>query len=187
MPGTHLPSTSTHLHPQPQRRREQIRTPSESDSGDPLLPPSVFAKANIDIPKTPANRSRTIHQRPAKYWLEKPAGYRTRDAVPLYEDIWQRVRLDWMILFDLRLWKKARTDLRDLYISTVVTFLSLILGLRFAGLYTTLAQLYLIADREPDHSIINLSLQMLTTPSITEEVVERGNFLTNLIAISTLF
>lgn len=94
-----------------------------------------------------------------------------------------------MILFDLRLWKKARTDLRDLYISTVVTIpqFKRVLGLRFAGLYTTLAQLYLIADREPDHSIINLSLQMLTTPSITEEVVERGNFLTNLIAILYTF
>jgi E3 ubiquitin-protein ligase UBR1 len=62
-----------------------------------------------------------------------------------------------------------------------------LLGLRFAGVYTALAQLYLIADREPDHSIINLSLQMLTTPSITSEVVERGNFLTNLMAILYTF
>ena len=61
------------------------------------------------------------------------------------------------------------------------------LGLRFAGLYTALAQLYLIADREPDHSIINLSVQMLTTPTITQEVVERGNFLTNLMAILYTF
>lgn len=175
--------------PQPQRRHDRTRTPSESDSGDPLPPPSIFAKVNIDIPKTPTNKSKVSTQRPARYWLEKPAGYTARDAVPLYEDIWQRVRLDWMILFDLRLWKKARTDLRDLYISTVVTIpqFKRVLGLRFAGLYTTLAQLYLIADREPDHSIINLSLQMLTTPSITEEVVERGNFLTNLIAILYTF
>ncbi|MCJ1363401.1 hypothetical protein MMC16_002508 [Acarospora aff. strigata] len=175
--------------PQPQRRRERIRTPSDSDNGDPLLPSNTMTKVLIDIPQTPTNRSRPSHQRAPKYWLEKPAGYNNRDGVPLYEDIWQRVRLDWMILFDLRLWKKARTDLRDLYISTVVTIpqFKRVLGLRFAGLYTTLAQLYLIADREPDHSIINLSLQMLTTPSITEEVVERGNFLTNLIAILYTF
>src|SRR6201747_1166321 len=94
-----------------------------------------------------------------------------------------------MILFDLRMWKKVRVDLRDLYISTVVAIpeFKRILGLRFAGLYTTLAQLYLIADREPDHSIINISLQMLTTPSITAEIVERGNFLTNLMAILYTF
>lgn len=86
-------------------------------------------------------------------------------------------------------WKKVRVDLRDLYISTVVSLpqFKRILGLRFAGLYTKLAQLYLIADREPDHSIINISLQMLTTASITAEIVERGNFLTNLMAILYTF
>ncbi|KAI1266804.1 hypothetical protein F5Y18DRAFT_380455 [Xylariaceae sp. FL1019] len=87
------------------------------------------------------------------------------------------------------MWKKVRNDLRSLYISTVVTIpeFKRILGLRFAALYTTLAQLYLIGDREPDHSIINISLQMLTTPSITAEVVERGNFLTTLMAILYTF
>ncbi|KAK6842145.1 hypothetical protein PG987_003005 [Apiospora arundinis] len=84
---------------------------------------------------------------------------------------------------------KVRNDLRALYISTVVTIpeFKRILGLRFAALYTTLAQLYLIGDREPDHSIINISLQMLTAPSITAEVVERGNFLTTLMAILYTF
>jgi E3 ubiquitin-protein ligase UBR1 len=103
--------------------------------------------------------------------------------------VFQRVRLDWLILFDLRMWKKVRNDLRSLYISTVVSIpeFKRVLGLRFSGLYTTLAQLYLIGDREPDHSIINLSLQMLTTPSITEEIVERGNFMTTLLAILYTF
>ncbi|KAI9701807.1 MAG: hypothetical protein M1836_001151 [Candelina mexicana] len=173
--------------PPPPRPRGQEHTPVESEAGDgsvslPLLPGS-------HIPRTPANKSRPLYYKPPKYWLEEPAGYTRRKSVPIYEDLWQRVRLDWMILFDLRMWKKARIDLRDLYITTVVTIpqFKRILGLRFAGLYTTLAQLYLIADREPDHSIINLSLQMLTTPSITDEVVERGNFLTNLMAILYTF
>jgi E3 ubiquitin-protein ligase UBR1 len=87
------------------------------------------------------------------------------------------------------MWKQLRIGIRDVFISTVVTIpeFKRLLGLRFAGVYTALAQLYLIADREPDHSIINLSLQMLTTPSITSEVVERGNFLTNLMAILYTF
>ena len=175
--------------PQALRPRVQGRTFSDSDSGDPLMPSRVVSKANIEVPKTPLHQSRKPHSRPPAYWLEQPEGYASQEPVPLHEDLRQRVRLDWMILFDLRLWKKARIDLRDLYISTVVTIpqFKRILGLRFAGLYTVLAQLYLIADREPDHSIINLSLQMLTTPSITEEVVERGNFLTSLIAILYTF
>jgi E3 ubiquitin-protein ligase UBR1 len=87
------------------------------------------------------------------------------------------------------MWKNLRIDLRHLYITTVVTIpkFKAVLGIRFAGLYTALAQLYLIADREPDHSIINLSLQILTTPTITADVVERGNFLTNLMAILYTF
>ncbi|KAI9803764.1 MAG: hypothetical protein M1825_001644 [Sarcosagium campestre] len=153
--------------------------------------PGALRKAPTDIPRTPS--SRPTGGRPGRaprYWVEKPAGYNSREVtLPLEEDLKKRVRLDWMILFDLRLWKKARIDLKDLYITTVVSMpkFKRIMGLRFAGLYTTLAQLYLIADREPDHSIINLSLQMLTTPSITDEVVERGNFLTNLIAILYTF
>ncbi|KAI9835293.1 MAG: hypothetical protein M1819_002437 [Sarea resinae] len=176
--------------PPPPRQRDHDHTPSDSESGEPSFPRHSSVMVEMNIPKTPNNKSKAARPpRPPKYWLEKPAGYNSKEPLPVYEDLWQRVRLDWMVLFDLRMWKKARIDLRDLYISTVVTIpqFKRILGLRFAGLYTTLAQLYLIADREPDHSIINLSLQMLTTPSITDEVVERGNFLTNLLAILYTF
>ncbi|KAI9775164.1 MAG: hypothetical protein M1839_001415 [Geoglossum umbratile] len=172
------------------RRRGQGAAPSTGTGG--VLVQSAYEKAfaNLKIPRTPGNKYTSSHSVMAPFhWMGKPEGYSTISAAPEYENLWQRVRLDWLILFDLRMWKKARVDLRDLYITTVVTIpqFKRILGLRFAGLYTTLAQLYLIADREPDHSIINLSLQMLTTPSITEEVVERGNFLTNLIAILYTF
>ena len=155
----------------------------DSDGSAQMTP-----KAVVPVPKTPWSHNRpTFNRPPPRYWVERLE--ESPPNVPLAENIRQSVRLDWLILFDLRLWKKARVDLRDLYISTVVTVpeFKRILGLRFAGLYTVLAQLYLIADREPDHSIIYLSLQMLTTPSITLEVVEKGNFLTNLIAILYTF
>ncbi|KAL9117624.1 MAG: hypothetical protein Q9187_005837 [Circinaria calcarea] len=166
--------------------RTHNRTASR-DSGDTLRLTRMSSRANVEVPKTPYSYVRGVHARPPWYWLDQPNPKMVN--VPLCEDIRQRVRLDWMILFDLRLWKRARVNLRDLYISTVVTVpeFKRILGLRFAGLYTVLAQLYLIADREPDHSIIYLSLQMLTTPSITKEIVEKGNFLTNLIAILYTF
>lgn len=142
------------------------------------------------VPETPGNK----HQRqasftPPKHWVEKPATIITPHPLPPYENLRTRVRLDWLILFDLRLWKKARVDLRELYIYTVIVIpeFKRILGLRFSSLYTMLSQLYLIADREPDHSIINLSLQVLTTPSITAEVVRKGNFLSSLVAILYTF
>ncbi|KAI1504423.1 hypothetical protein F5X99DRAFT_372331 [Biscogniauxia marginata] len=178
--------------PVPRRAaRERDLTPSDSDTAEPLIAPTVYAKANLEIPKTPglAKADKTAPPKPGRYWVETPATYTERDNLHPFEDVFQRVRLDWLVLFDLRMWKKVRNDLRSLYISTVVTIpeFKRILGLRFAALYTTLAQLYLIGDREPDHSIINISLQMLTTPSITAEVVERGNFLTTLMAILYTF
>ncbi len=171
--------------------RERELTPSDSDTAEPLIAPTVYAKAHLEVPKTPGQRGAQAlpPPKPGHYWLATPAGYVEQENIPVAEDLFERVRLDWMILFDLRMWKKVRNDLRSLYISTVVTIpeFKRVLGLRFAGLYTTLAQLYLIGDREPDHSIINISLQMLTTPSITAEIVERGNFLTSLMAILYTF
>ncbi|KAK2736784.1 hypothetical protein FQN57_000556 [Myotisia sp. PD_48] len=144
-------------------------------------------ESRIKIPKTPGTNT---HPPPdsVSYWVEKPKEYRERSNLP-YEDLNHRTRLDWLILYDLRLWKKARTDVRELFIGTVVNVpeFKRILGLRFSGLYTALAQLYLIADREPDHSIIKLSLQLLTTPSITKEVVDHSNFFTSIMAIIYTF
>ncbi|KAI1101117.1 hypothetical protein F4804DRAFT_23419 [Jackrogersella minutella] len=178
--------------PVPRRTtRDRDLTPSDSDTAEPLIAPTVYAKANLEIPKTLglSKPDRAGPPKPGRYWVDTPLAYMERDTVHPFEDVFQRVRLDWLILFDLRMWKKVRNDLRSLYISTVVTIpeFKRVLGLRFAALYTTLAQLYLIGDREPDHSIINISLQMLTTPSITAEVVERGNFLTTLMAILYTF
>ncbi|KAL1597297.1 E3 ubiquitin-protein ligase ubr1 [Paraconiothyrium brasiliense] len=166
-------------------------TPAESDSEPTIGAPALsHVEPSLPVPETPRTKSLPLRpMRPPKYWLEKPVSYGRTPGTPAHEDLWQRLRLDHLILYDLRMWKQLRIGVRDVFISTVVTIpqFKRLLGLRFAGVYTALAQLYLIADREPDHSIINLSLQMLTTPSITAEIVERGNFLTNLMAILYTF
>jgi E3 ubiquitin-protein ligase UBR1 len=166
-----------------------VFTPTESDNQDTELMSEDLTVNYQNIPQTPYGRRRYLRGPQPSHWAIQSSGPAARSNVPVYEDLTKNIRLDSMILFDMRLWKKTRIDLRDLYISTVVNVPAFkrILGLRFSGLYTSLSQLYLIADREPDHSIINLSLQMLTSPSITEEVIERGNFLTNLMAILYTF
>jgi E3 ubiquitin-protein ligase UBR1 len=166
-----------------------VFTPAESDNQDAGLISEGLTANYQNIPQTPYGRRRHLGGAQPSHWAIQASGSATRSNVPVYEDLTKNIRLDSMILFDMRLWKKTRINLRDLYISTVVNVPAFkrILGLRFSGLYTSLSQLYLIADREPDHSIINLSLQMLTSPSITAEVIERGNFLTNLMAILYTF
>lgn len=162
------------------------RSESQVTQEDPNAQGSSY---HTPIPRTPSHVRRPPSAKTPSHWQVRPSAPVTGGNVPLYEDLWQRTRLDWMILFDLRLWKKARTDLRDLYLSTVVNVpqFKRVMGLRLSSLYSALAQLYLIADREPDHSIINLTLQLLTTPSITEEIVLRGNFLTKVMAILYTF
>ena len=174
---------------QPGQPASQL-TPTESESGEAEFPSEEQTRNYMNVPKTPHPGARVFNGPQPSHWAMRPIGYTLdKNDLPPYEDLSKNIRLDSMILFDLRLWKQTRIDLRNLYISTVVNVpqFKRVLGLRFSGLYTTLSQLYLIADREPDHSIINLSLQMLTSPSITEEVMERGNFLTNLMAILYTF
>lgn len=175
--------------PPPQTRsRRRIMTPADSDDGESDQVRPTYNAPYDNVPATP-KVARPRRLRPSKHWLEKPEGFKGSRPNQPCEDLWQRVRLDFLILYDLRLWKILRIHLRHLYITTVVTIphFKRIIGLRLAGLYTALAQLYLIADREPDHSIINLTVQILTTPTITQEVVERGNFLTNLMGILYTF
>ncbi|KAJ9614181.1 E3 ubiquitin-protein ligase ubr1 [Cladophialophora chaetospira] len=179
--------------PPPPAVHQVIRDPGNTIAiGDDASPTGPDSNSNyLNIPRTPAASVRTSRNEstPPNHWrLSSPQSVQN-STLPVYEDLTKNIRVDAMVLFDLRLWKLARTNMRDLFISTLVNIpqFKRILGLRFSGLYTTLAQLYLVADREPDHSIINLSLQLLTTPSITEEVIERGNFLTNLMAILYTF
>lgn len=171
------------------RQEAEIFTPTESDPGDAGFISEELTANYKNVPRTPYGRRKRFGGGQPTHWAAQPSGSTGKAEVPPHEDLTKNIRLDSMILFDMRMWKKTRIDLRDLYISTVVNVPAFkrILGLRFSGLYTSLSQLYLIADREPDHSIINLSLQMLTSPSITEEVIERGNFLTNLMAILYTF
>ncbi|KAL4810876.1 hypothetical protein BDV18DRAFT_128159 [Aspergillus unguis] len=198
---------------QPERQEEQERDREQEQPQEPARADTAAAQAPLlgetasethdgqddrnirrnslstPIPKTPSRVKRYPSGKTPSHWQIRPSAPMPAANAPFYEDLRQRTRLDWMILYDLRLWKKARIDLRDLYLGTVVNVpqFKRVMGLRLSTLYSALAQLYLIADREPDHSILNLSLQLLTTPSITEEIVQRGNFLTKIMAILYTF
>lgn len=93
-------------------------------------------------------------------------------------------RVQYLIFFDTRYWKQMRLLMRDLYISTMITNFDykMKLGIMYADLYTQLAELYILADREPDCSIISsLSTQLFTTPSIASRLVQ-GDYLGRIMA-----
>ncbi|KAK9491525.1 hypothetical protein V1508DRAFT_357779 [Lipomyces doorenjongii] len=87
----------------------------------------------------------------------------------------RRLRLDYLMLFDLRFWKTARYAIRDLLMSTMISNLDYksTMGMHFAELYPELVEYYMLADREPNCSMMLLSTQLFTCPTIATEIVKK--------------
>lgn len=84
-------------------------------------------------------------------------------------------RVQYLIFFDIRLWKSLRLLLRDVYIAALVSNQEskLQLGRYYGQIYPQVAELYMLADREPECSILSsLSTQLFTTPSIATDLVK---------------
>ncbi|ORY87108.1 hypothetical protein BCR37DRAFT_376500 [Protomyces lactucae-debilis] len=96
----------------------------------------------------------------------------------------QKSRLAKLFLVDLRLWKSARLSVRELYVSTMISIpqFKRQMGITFATIYKTLAEIYLFADRDPESSMIIFSVQLFTVPSISECLVREHEFFTTLLA-----
>lgn len=60
-------------------------------------------------------------------------------------------------------------------------------GVHFAQIYATIAESYLLSDREPEHSIISFGVQVFTVPSVSAFLVSKHQFLSGLIAILYAF
>ncbi|CAI2174520.1 3024_t:CDS:10 [Funneliformis geosporum] len=105
------------------------------------------------------------------------------------EDFKKKLRLDKLLILDLRLWKEARAGLRELYIGTLITNTEYkkIMGIRFARNYVKLAKAFLTPDREPEHSIVLFSVQLFTVPTISTILVTKYKFLTTIFTILHTF
>ncbi|RIA96511.1 hypothetical protein C1645_707932 [Glomus cerebriforme] len=115
--------------------------------------------------------------------------YRGTTLMHTIEDFKKELRLDKLLILDLRLWKEARSGLRELYIGTLVINpeYKKIMGIRFACNYVNLAKAFLTPDREPEHSIILFSVQLFTVPTISTILVTQYKFLTTIFTILHTF
>lgn len=119
-----------------------------------------------------------------EYWTNDgnfPPNFKIGDA---------SVRVQYLIFFDIRLWKSLRTTLRDLYISVLVSNPShkLALGHCYAQLYPLIAEMYVLVDREPECSIVNsLSTQLFTTPSVATDISRFNYFSMHMAGLYTFF
>ncbi|EPY53009.1 N-end-recognizing protein [Schizosaccharomyces cryophilus OY26] len=115
------------------------------------------------------------------YW-QKPPTYKPSNFKDVAESPYLSLRLDYLLVFDLKFWKELRTLLSRLYVVPFNRNLAFkrLMGIRFAIHYKHLASAFVLADREPDRSVMFLSVQFFTTPSIAEAVVKDYDLLTDI-------
>lgn len=99
-------------------------------------------------------------------------------AMSMQKEFEEKLRLDYFMLYDLKLWKEVRISLRELYISSLASspHFKKILGKRLARNYARLAESFLLRDREPENSIILFSVQLLTVPTVSDLLVHNYYF-----------
>ncbi|ANB11646.1 E3 ubiquitin-protein ligase UBR1 [Sugiyamaella lignohabitans] len=129
-----------------------------------------------------------IQAAPSKVWKQTgptpPPPFNPRSPMQV------SARVQYLIFFDIRLWKDLRLTLRDLYISILVSNpeYKILLGHFYAQLYPQIAELYMLVDREPECSIISsLSTQLFTTPSIATDLLKYDYFTKLIAALYTFF
>lgn len=99
-------------------------------------------------------------------------------------------RVQYLIYFDIRLWKSLRVTLNDLYISVLISHPEYknILGHCYAQLYLQVVEHYILVDREPEVSIFSsLSTQLFTSPKIATSICQYNYFSKFMAGLYTLF
>ncbi|GAA5800849.1 hypothetical protein HPULCUR_006288 [Helicostylum pulchrum] len=96
----------------------------------------------------------------------------------LKKEFKRKLRLDYLLQFDLRLWKTARISIKDLLIGTFISNFDYrpVLGIRFARNYPELLDAFFFKDREPENSVSTLSVQLLTVPTVALLLVKDYKF-----------
>ncbi|KAL0086621.1 hypothetical protein F4703DRAFT_1735362 [Phycomyces blakesleeanus] len=96
----------------------------------------------------------------------------------LKKEFKRKVRLDYILQFDLRLWKSARESIKDLLLGTLISNFEYrrVMGIRFVRNYPELVDAFFFKDREPGHSASTLSVQLLTVPSVAALLVKDYRF-----------
>ncbi|KAI0802993.1 hypothetical protein BC629DRAFT_1490697 [Irpex lacteus] len=111
------------------------------------------------------------------------------DSSPIVADISDPARLDWLLLYHTKLWKKPRLDLKEVYASLLILSHDhkLAIASHFVNVYSRVIDAYLLTDREAETSIKYFALQLFTVPSIALYLVRHQNIVSRLLSIIAAF
>lgn len=89
----------------------------------------------------------------------------------------QLTRLDALLLLDTRMWKAARLDVRHLLMDLIgCREARQEVALRFAHVYPKLVETFALRDREPEHSVYHMSVQLFSVPSVAQRLLVERNY-----------
>ncbi|KZT09063.1 uncharacterized protein LAESUDRAFT_723368 [Laetiporus sulphureus 93-53] len=113
----------------------------------------------------------------------------THDTAKVLADIQDPSRMHWLFLYHVRLWKKPRLNLKEIYASLITLSHEhkLAIASHFASVYHKIIDLYLLVDREAETSIKYFALQLFTVPSVALYIVRQHNIISRLLSIITAF
>lgn len=93
-------------------------------------------------------------------------------------------KMDGMLLLDQKLWKEARVWVRGWFLSIVATKQGRrAFAASFAEQYAKVMETFVLHEREPEHSIVMMTVQVFTVPSVATELVTRNDFLRRLVEV----
>lgn len=112
-------------------------------------------------------------------WAEAP----TTIARELFDP--SRVcKLDALLLLDTKMWKEARLDVRHLMMDLIACRQAkLEIAVHFAYVYPRMIETFILHDREPEHSIYHMTVQLFSVPSVAARLVVEHNFMHTLLQV----
>ena len=94
------------------------------------------------------------------------------------------LQLDGMLLMDYKMWKGARANARSLYMALIgPREVKRAVAYRFACMFSKLVEIFIVQDREPEHSIRFIAVQLFSVPSIASELVNNLDLLYKMLQI----
>ncbi|PWN27822.1 hypothetical protein BDZ90DRAFT_232210 [Jaminaea rosea] len=93
-------------------------------------------------------------------------------------------RLDGLLLMDQKLWKEARAWVRGWYMTIIARKEGRrSVAFHFAAMYPKIIETFILREREPEHSVVLMTVQLFSVPSIGSDLVRHYNFLQRLLLI----
>jgi len=110
-------------------------------------------------------------------------------ALNLDGDIPNSTRIDTLLLYYTRVWKRPRLSLKELYASVISVSRAhkLVIAGHFAKIYHRVIDAYPLVDRQAETSIKYFALQLFTVPSVSGHIARNHRLIQRLLSIIMQF